>query len=295
MIQEPAPQAAEEHGVDIGELLLHHTADAYELDFEPLFTAHWDPHLLEFHVGPMLINLTPTKHVVFMVLAAVLVFLTMYLAGRALERQRAGERAPRGLANAIEGIALWVRKDIAIDNIGLDGAKFAPYIMSVFFFILYCNLLGLVPWGASPTGNLAVTAALAILSLVIIEVSGMLKLGFRGYMRTIFPTVPGIEGGGAAVLSVALGPIEFLGKLVKPFALAVRLFGNMTAGHFVILALFGMIFLFGNLGVFSWAIGVGSAALVLAIMLLELIVAFVQAYVFTLITAVLIGVMQHEH
>ncbi len=99
----------------------------------------------------------------------------------------------------------------------------------------------------------------------------------------------------ATVLSLALGPIEFVGKLVKPFALAVRLFGNMTAGHFVILALFGMIFLFGNLGTWSWAIGVGSAGFVLGIMLLELIVAFVQAYVFTLITAVLIGVMQHEH
>jgi F-type H+-transporting ATPase subunit a len=292
MIQD---QPASESGFDIGEMLLHHTADAYELEFEPLFTLHWDPHLLEFHIGSMLINLTPTKHVVFMLLAAVLVFLTMFLAGRALERQRAGANAPKGFANMIEGMALWVRQDIAIDNIGPAGAKFAPYIMSLFFFILYANLLGLVPWGASATGNLAVTAGLAILSMLIIEVSGMLKLGFSGYMRTIFPTVPGVSGGAATVLSVALGPIEFLGKLVKPFALAVRLFGNMTAGHFVILALFGMIFLFGHLGMFSWAIGIGAAALVLAIMLLELIVAFVQAYVFTLITAVLIGVMQHEH
>lgn len=295
MMQEQVP-AAEEHGVDIGELLLHHTADGYELDFEPLFTFHWDPHLLEFHIGAMTLNMTPTKHVVFMVIAAVLVFLTMFLAGRALERQRAGQNAPKGLANMIEALALWVRQDVAIDNIGQhDGPRFAPYIMSIFFFILYCNLLGLMPWGASPTGNLAVTAALAILSMIIIEIGGMLKLGFRGYMRTIFPAIPGVSGGAAVLLSTALGPIEFLGKLVKPFALAVRLFGNMTAGHFVILALFGMIFLFGSFGVFSWAIAFGSAALVLAIMLLELIVAFVQAYVFTLITAVLIGVMQHEH
>jgi F-type H+-transporting ATPase subunit a len=152
-----------------------------------------------------------------------------------------------------------------------------------------------VPWGATPTSNLAVTAALAALSLVVIEVSGMIKLGFGGYMRTIFPKVAGISGPGAVALSVALGPIEFMGKLVKPIALCIRLFGNMTAGHFVILAMFGIIFLFGHIEYARWGIGGASALLVLAIMMLELIVAFVQAYVFTLITAVLIGIMQHEH
>ena len=281
--------------VDIGEVLLHHTADAYGLEFEPFFTVEWGKFLPDMHLGAFTINLTPTKHTLFMVLAAALVFLTMWLTARRLEKQRAGEKAPKGWANAVEGMALWVRKDVAIENIGPDGAKFAPYIMALFFFLLYSNLLGLMPWGATPTGNLAVTAGMAIISFVVIEVSGLLKLGFRGYVRTIFPTVPGVEGGMATVLSLALGPIELLGKLVKPFALAVRLFGNMTAGHFVILALFGMIFLFGHIETWRWAIGVGSAALVLAIMLLELIVAFVQAYVFTLITAGLIGVMQHEH
>ena len=293
MMQEHAETAQE--GVDLAELLFHHTADAYALDFEPLFTLHWNPHLLEFHVGAMTLNLTPTKHTLFMIAAAVLVFVTMWWTGRRLERQRAGENAPKGFANLVEAFVLWVRKDVAIDNIGHDGAKFAPYIMSLFFFIFYCNLLGLLPWGASPTGNLAVTAALAFLSFVVIEVGGMIKLGIRGYMRTIFPIVPGIGGAAAVGLSLALGPIELIGKLVKPFALCVRLFGNMTAGHFVILALLGMIFLFGDLGIFSWGIGIASATMVLGIMLLELIVAFVQAYVFTLITAVLIGVMQHEH
>lgn len=294
MIQEhAAPDAGE--GVDIGELLMHHTADAYELNFEPLFHLSWGKFLPDMHLGPITFNLTPTKHVVFMVLAAVLVFLTMWWTGRRLEQQRAGERAPRGVANALEGLVLWVRSDIAINFIGHNGAAFAPYIISLFFFILYGNLLGLMPWGATPTGNLGVTAALALISLLVIEVSGMRALGFKGYMRTIFPTIPGVSGAGAVALSVALGPIELLGKLVKPFALCVRLFGNMTAGHFVILSLFGMIFLFGHVEIWRWAIGAGSAGMVLAIMLLEIIVAFVQAYVFTLITAVLIGVMQHEH
>lgn len=280
---------------DIGALLMHHTADAYGLDFSPFFHVEWGKFLPDMHLFGITFNLTPTKHVVFMALAALLLFLIMWRAGRALERQRAAESAPKGSANAIEAMVLWVRNDIAIENIGENGAKFAPYIMALFFFILICNMLGLLPWGATPTGNIGVTAGLAILSLLTIEISGLVTLGFKGYLRTIFPAVPGVSGPGAVALSIAMGPIEILGKLVKPFALCVRLFGNMTAGHFVILALFGLIFLFGHIEMWRWAIGFGSAMMVLAIMLLELIVAFVQAYVFALITAVLIGVNQHAH
>jgi len=281
--------------VDIGEILMHHTADAYALDFSPLFVWDYGKFLPDIHVLGLTLNLTPSRHAIYMTFAALLVFLTMWTAGRKLERQRAGERAPKGFANAIEALALWVRNDVAIANIGHDGKQFAPYIMSLFFFLLYCNLLGLLPWGATPTGNIAVTGGMAILSLLLIEGSGMVKLGFKGYMKTIFPPAPGMSGPGAIAISVAMGPIEIIGKLVKPFALCVRLFGNMTAGHFVILALFGMIFMFGHLQMFNWAIGVGSAALVLGVMMLEIIVGFVQAYVFTLITAVLVGVILHEH
>ncbi|TFG51318.1 MAG: F0F1 ATP synthase subunit A, partial [Gemmatimonadales bacterium] len=221
--------------------------------------------------------------------------LTMKFAGRQLERQRAGEKAPRGFANAVEAFVLFVRNDIAIANIGHDGAKFAPLIMALFFFILYSNLMGLLPWGSTPTGNLAVTGALAILVFFVVEIGGFVKLGPGGYLRTIFPKMPGVGGVGGAVLTVAMAPIEILGKLVKPVALAVRLFGNMTAGHFVILSLFGIIFLFGHLAVWNWGIGILTAALVVGIMLLELIVAFLQAYVFALLSAVFIGLMQHEH
>ena len=281
-------------GPDIGEVVLHHTADAWELDLYPLGHVAL-PRWPDIHIGSLTLNLSPTKHVVFLFISALLVFLTMWVAGRRLERQRAGDIAPKGFANAIEAMVLFVRNDIAIANIGHDGVKFAPYIMSLFFFILYANLLGLIPFGSTATGNLAVTASLAILSFLTIEISGMLKLGAAGYLRTIFPRVPGLPGPGAVVMSVAMAPIEILGKLVKPFALAVRLFGNMTAGHFVILSLFGVIFLFGHLD--GWNIGIGllTAALVLGIMLLEIFVAFLQAYVFALLTSVFIGLMQHEH
>jgi F-type H+-transporting ATPase subunit a len=280
--------------IDVGEMVLHHTADAYSLDFYPIGHVEWH-RWPDIHIGSLALNLTPTKHVVFMVLAAALVFLTMKLAGMALVRQRAGERAPRGFAAAIEGLVLWVRNDIAIANIGHDGATFAPLVMTLFFFILYANVLGLLPWGSAATGNLAVTGALAILVFLVVEISGFIKLGPGGYLRTIFPKVPGLGGAGGAVMAVAMAPIEIIGKLVKPFALAVRLFGNMTAGHFVILSLFGIVFLFGQLGVWSWGIGIVTAALVTGFMMLELFVAFLQAYVFALLTAVFIGLMQHEH
>ena len=271
---------------------MEHASDAYSIGFEPFWVYEW--HQLDFlQFGPF--NVTPTKHVFFLFLAAFLVFLTMRVAGQKLKAQRASENAPKGFANAIEAIVLFVRNDIAIANIGHDGAKFAPFIMSLFFFILYANVLGLVPWGSTATGNLAVTGGLAILSFLVIEISGFRKLGPAGYLGTIFPTFPGVDGAFKWVMWGLMGPIEILGKLVKPFALMVRLFGNMTAGHFVVLSLFGIIFLFGDLGIFSWGIGVTTAVLVLAIMMLELFVALLQAYVFALLTAVFIGLMQHEH
>ena len=255
--------------------------------------------MLEWHrldvlqFGPF--NLTPSRHVIFMVIGALLVFLTMRIAGQKLQRQRASENAPKGFANAVEAMVLFVRNDVAIANIGHDGAKFAPLIMTLFFFILYMNLLGLIPFGATATGNLAVTAGLAVISVLVIEISGFLKLGLAGYMRTIFPKVPGLSGAGAVARAIFMAPIEILGKLVKPFALCVRLFGNMTAGHFVILSLLGIIFLFGHLPFWNWGIGIVTAALVLGIMMLELFVGLLQAYVFALLTAVFIGLMQHEH
>jgi F-type H+-transporting ATPase subunit a len=286
-------------GVNLGEMVMHHTADAYSFGLGEAFPSlniHWHKFAwLDVHIGKLTVNLTPTKHVIWMVIAALLVFVTMWYGGRAVQKRHREGKGPKGFGGAVEAMVLFVRNDMAIANIGHDGAKFAPYIMALFFFILYSNLLGLVPHGSSPTGNLGVTGALAITAFLTIEISGFMKLGAKGYLRTIFPAAPGLTGVGAAVMSIAMAPIEILGKLVKPFALAVRLFGNMTAGHFVILSLFGLIFLFGHLQYFNIAIGALSALLVLGIMFLELFVAFLQAYVFALLTSVFIGLMQHEH
>jgi len=275
--------------VDIGEIVLHHTSDAYSIDFEPFGSISWHKWA-DLHVGGVTLNLTPTKHVVFMILAAVLVLVVMAITKRGLIRQKAHQKAPTGFPGFVEQIVMWVRDDIAIANIGHDGAKFAPFIVALFFFVLFMNLLGLLPWGAAATGNLAVTGALAIMVFLVVEIGGFMKLGAKGYLGTIFPHVEGVSGVGGAILTVAMAPIEILSKLVKPFALAVRLFGNMTAGHFVVLSLAGIILFFGN-----WLIGIPTAIVIALIYLLETLVAGLQAYVFALLAATFIGLMQHEH
>jgi F-type H+-transporting ATPase subunit a len=284
---------------DIGGMILHHTADAREIAFEwpwggeaVIHLPRWEP----IQVGGLAIDLSPTKHVIFMLVAATLVLATMVATGRALERQRARGGAPKGLPSMIEAMVLYIRNDVAIANIGRHrGAQFAPYILTLFWFILYCNLLGLVPWGATATGNLMVTGALALTALATIEISGMVALGPKGYLKTIVFTPPGTTGIAAVILTAIMIPIEIIGKLVKPFALMLRLFANMTAGHFVILSLLGIIFLFGNVAVIRYVVLGGSIFFVLFMMALELFIALLQAYIFALLTSVFIGMMQHEH
>ena len=280
---------------DIGGLIFEHTADAHALELP--FVGHVPlPRWAPVHVGPVTVDLSPTKHVVFLLLAAFLVWLTMWLAGRALERQRTrGSGAPKGMASAIEAMVLFVRDDVAIANIGHNGAKFAPYILTLFWFVLYCNLLGLLPFGATATGNLAVTGALALTALLTIEISGLVALGPKGYARTIVFVPPGTTGVTAVLLTLIMIPVELIGKLVKTFALMLRLFANMTAGHFVILSLMGLIFIFGLLSIARWAIAGGSVAFMVFMYALELLVAVLQAYIFALLTSVFIGLMQHEH
>jgi len=273
-------------GPDIGKAIFEHTSDSHVVEL-PFGLGEW--HLpTGWHLGSL--DVSPTKHAVFMVLAAVLVFLTIRIAGRQVQARHRAGKAPGGFGGAIEAIVLFVRNDVAIANIGHGGERFAPYILTLFFFILYCNLFGLLPWGSTPTGNLAVTGALALTAFLTVEISGYLALGPKGYLKTIVFVPPGMTGIGAVLMALIMTPIEIIGKLVKPFALTLRLFANMTAGHFVILALLGLIFIFS-----SWTVAAGSVAFVVFMMLLELLVAFLQAYIFALLTSVFIGMMQHAH
>ena len=284
---------AEEWGTDA---MIHHIVDATSLDFG-LFTIDLTPlQVPPIHIAGLEIDLSITKHVVFLILAALLTIVTMWFAARAADRLEHGEKAPGGLLNAMEAFYLYLRDEVAMANIGHGGERFVPLVIALFFFILYANLLGLVPFGATATSNIMVTSALALIALVVIEVAGFAALGPRGYLRTIFYVPPGLNPAMAAVMLVIMTPVEIIGKLAKPFALAVRLFANMTAGHFVLLALLGLIITYGSFTTGSgWIAIIGPILLGLFVMFLEIFVAFLQAYIFAMLTSVFIGLIRHAH
>jgi F-type H+-transporting ATPase subunit a len=279
--------------------IAHHIGNAHELE-TPFGVIHlpdnWKIRLgTDGHGEPRYLDLSPTRHMVYMLLSAVIVALIFILSARAVAGRQAQGRPPKGFSGAMEAMALWIRQEVVLPNVGHHGEGYAPFLLTVFFFILAMNLLGLLPWGATATSNISVTAALALMAFLVIEITGMLTLGFKGYMKTIFYLPPGLPGGiGGSLLKVLLlvvmTPIEIIGKLAKPFALAVRLFANMTSGHVLVLALIGLTFLFK-----SYFVGVGASVLATGVMLLEVFVAFLQAFVFTLLTAVFIGLMRAEH
>jgi F-type H+-transporting ATPase subunit a len=300
------PLAAQEHAAEVGREavnphktqaeanqnkidITHHIGNSHELELPFGGLVHL-PQFEPLHVGSVTIDLSPTRHMVFMVLSAVLVGLVFVLSARSIARAQAAGRPAKGFAGAMEATALYIRQEVILPNVGHHGEGFVPYLLTLFFFILTMNLLGLLPWGATATGNIAVTGALALIAFVTIEVAGMRTLGPKGYLSTIFYLPPGLPTALKPVMLIIMTPVEIIGKLSKPFALAVRLFANMTAGHVLVLALIGLTFLFQ-----SYVVGIGASILATAIMLLELFVAFLQAFVFTLLTSVFIGLMRAEH
>jgi F-type H+-transporting ATPase subunit a len=282
--------AAGEHGATAeghGEFdPMHHVQDGDYLDFG-YFGKVQLPPAHSWQVGP--IDMTPTRHVVFLWLTGLILILLFIPAGLAARRREAG-RAPGGKRhNAIEAAALFIRERVVMENIGHGGEKYAGYLITLFFFILIANLLGMLPFGAAATGNIAVTAALAIVTFLVVEISGMVALGPMGYLKTIVYIPHGLPKPLVPIMAIIMTPVELLGKLAKPFALAVRLMANMMAGHIVLLSLFAVALMFGGLVV------VGPWVMALALTFLEIFVAFLQAYVFVVLTSVFIGLIRHAH
>ncbi len=195
--------------------------------------------------------------------------------------------APRGLLqNMLETLIVYVRDEIAKPNLGDKHEKYLPYLLTIFFFILACNLIGLVPFGATATANITVTAVLAILTFIVTQAAGTKDY----WMHILWP--PGVP----TFVKPILVPIEILGLFTKPFALAVRLFANMTAGHLVILNLIGLIFIVGQMSpTAGYLTAIPAVLLTLFVYCLELLVAFIQAYVFTILSALFIGMATAEH
>lgn len=219
-----------------------------------------------------------TKNVTQMLFSAVLLFLIFTSIAKAYKKQGVTS-APKGKQSFFEPLIVFVRDDIAKGNIGAGSDKYVPYLLTVFFLILINNVFGLIPIGANLTGNIAFTLVLATFTLIIVNINGN-----KNYWSHIFlPHAP------KAIWPILI-PIEIVGILTKPFALMIRLFANIAAGHIIVISLIGLIFIFE-----SYAIAPVSVAFALFIDVLECLVAFLQAYIFTMLTALFIGSAVADH
>jgi len=305
-LQEPIPAegtAAAEGHFDAGKTIIEHVSNNLE---------HPIVHLPKI----MGIDFSVTKHVLMLwLVAAFLVVVLTALVRRYLAQDRL---VPSGLMNALEAVVEFVRDEIVRPNVGNKWVStWAPLILTFFFFILIANMVGLVPifevlalldrwvlhtgensWlnhvihgGSTATANFNVTAALATITFFSIIIAGTMAYGFTTHWKNLVPH------GLAWPIYILLIPIEIMGMFVRPFALTMRLAANMTGGHIAILAILSLVFLFSEAFGHAMGIGVGAIAVPLAslVSLLELIVVFVQAYVFTLLTTVFIGMAIHVH
>ena len=280
------------HALGPADVIMPHITDSKTVEY-PCFDEEWacEWHLPTWPVsiGNTTIDLGPTKHVIFMLLAAVLCFLTLWGAARAHARATREFGHPKGFAAGIESMVLLLR-GMFKDAIGEHGDAYVPFVLTLFFFILFMNLMGLLPYGSTPTGNLAVNATLAACAFIATETAGMIALGPVGYMKTIVYWPSDLSVAIKLPMTFIMTPVEIISKFTKPFALTVRLFANMIAGHVIVLAMIGLILLFG-----SWLIAIPPLLMAFGIMLLEVLVSFIQAFIFALLTAVFIGQIRAAH
>lgn len=287
------PGASLEHKLGPADIIMPHITDSKTIDY-PCYKAmnEWScEHTFAVHnvtVAGHTYDLGLTKHIFFMLLSAVLVCVFLIGSARSHVRHSNDAGHPKGFAAGLEAVVLYLRNDIFLPVLGgHGGSAYVPFCLTLFFFVLFCNLFGLVPWGSTPTGNIGVTATLAVITFIVVEVAGMRALG-KGYIGTIIYW-PHEGGPILKVMTIIMTPVEIVGKFTKPFALTIRLFANMIAGHVIILALIGLIFMFG------FGVAIGALPMALFIMLLEILVAFIQAFIFALLAAVFIGQIRAAH
>jgi F-type H+-transporting ATPase subunit a len=260
-----------EHEEKAGDVIMHHILDTNVFAFEPF----GEIELPEIVIGGFDISIT--KHVVMMWVASAILLIVFTAVGKTY-KNISGRQAPGGLANAMEALVEFIRLDVAKSNIGHGYEKHLPYLLTVFMFILVCNLLGLIPYGATATGNVNVTLTLAVFTFFITQIAAFKAHGVKGYLQHL-------TAGTHWSLWFIMVPIEIIGQFTKPFALTIRLFANMTAGHIIILSLIFISFILKS---YIVAVAV-SVPFAIFIYLLELFVAFLQAFVFTMLSALFIG------
>jgi F-type H+-transporting ATPase subunit a len=238
------------------------------------------------HVG---LDLSMTSNMAFMLLASFILFIILRIAAMKAKKTL----VPKGIRNLVEVLIVFVRDDIVAPNLNEPYSSILlPYFLTIFFFIMMINLVGLFPWAHTATGSLEVTAAFALCTFIITQIVGLHAMGIKHYLLHLtgglleMEVNPFMKG----FLLLIMVPIEIMGLFTKPFALAIRLFANMTAGHIIILSLIGLTFLFHS-------VFVGALVTVpfsVFVFLLEIFVATLQAYIFTVLSAVFIGMMAHS-
>jgi len=233
-----------------------------------------------------------SKFVVLELIAAGLI-LAIYIP--LARRAEHGEPMRGWFWNAFESLLTFIRDRVVKPTIGEhDADRFVPYLWTVFLFVLFCNLLGILPFMGSPTASLAVTGVLALTAFIAIHFSAIRKMGFGRYARSHYPHIEAPFGLGPVIATMVVG-IEVFGHFIKAFVLAVRLFANLFAGHLVLAFILTFIVMARNT---NWAllgmISVGSVLMVVALSLLEIFIAFLQAFIFTYLTAIFIGMALHS-
>ncbi|HVE86354.1 MAG TPA: F0F1 ATP synthase subunit A [Myxococcales bacterium] len=298
-------KAEEEEPEDVGGFIMHHVSDSNDYVVEiPLNQGHNPvihlPRILvDLQAGACeakhssfldglldgCLDLSITKHVMMMWIASALLLLLVLTLSHRDQKQL----VPRGrVPNLLELLVLFVRDEIAIKNIGKEhGPRYTPYLLSAFFFILFINLLGLLPFMATATGNIGVTLGLALCTFILTQVASIRAAGLGQYLKHL-------TGGVHWMLWPIMVPVEILGLFTKPFALTMRLFANMVAGHIVLFFLLGLIFIMR-----STVMAAVSVPFAIGIYFLELFVAFLQAYIFTMLSGLFIGmgvaIAHHNH
>jgi len=262
---------------------------------EPIFVMNTGIEIIDNIVQP--VHLTLTKFMILEVVVAVIIAVVfIWLAGR----MRGGDR-PRGrLWNMLEAFLLFIRDEVARPAIGKkDADRFLPFLWTIFFFVLGCNLMGMIPWMGSPTGSLAVTGALALITFAVVVGAGSMQLGVVGFWKAQVPHMD-LPAALAILLIPMIFVIEVIGMLIKHFVLAVRLLANMMAGHVVLAVILAFIAasyftVEGERAMVWWGVMPASMFGATMLSMLELFVAFLQAYIFTFLSALFIGAAVHPH
>ena len=238
-------------------------------------TINYDEHNHAINKKPLDFSITKNVFIIFVVSILMIILFT-----KLAKSYAKNNGVPTGFARIFEPVILYIRDDIAIPNIGKNYKKYMSYLLTIFFFIWILNLIGLSPLGVNVTGNIAVTASLALLTYLITTLTGN-----KTYWGHIF-WMPGVP----VLMKIVLAPIELLGTIIKPFSLMIRLYANIVAGHVVLMSIIGLMFIFKN-----WIGSPLSFLLSFALSLLELLVAALQAYIFTMLSALYFGATNEEH